>query len=238
MNIKYSMIFVCWVSLCVGSDVKTIIEPILAQAQQLAFEHVQNRSKSIPVIAIAGCSSVGKSYFAAMVAHELRHRGFNIFVLHQDDYLNKDHIFAGFKIHPNLDHDLLHAFLSQNRAGIKRICKPCAIDQCYFKNKIVNIERVDLIVFEGIYALTGPETYDFVQYSSLGVFLDASTSHIVKWHAARNKKRPFFKRLGNSDIRQHATCLLYEYVQFILPSKKNAQFTLYKDGINTYRLVS
>lgn len=236
MNGKYCMIFMFFASLSFCDSIKTVIEPILVQARQIAFEHVQDRSKPIPIIAIAGCSAVGKSFFAATMARYLKEQGVNVFVLHQDDYLNKDHVFAGFKIHPNLDHDSLHDFLSLNREGIKKISKPCAVDANNLKRKTLDFTAVDLIIFEGIYSLTGPETYNFVQYCTLGVFLDAQTSHIVKWHASRNKKRPFFKRFSNSDIRQHATCLLYEYTRFILPSKKNAQIVVYKDGINTYRL--
>lgn len=237
MKIKYaSIFFISWMPFCIGFTLS--IESILSQAQQLAFEHVQDRSKAIPIIAIAGCSAVGKSHFASIIAHELRARGTNIFVLHQDDFLNEDRIFAGYKIHPNLDHDALNTFLLQNSKGIKKIHTPCMIKKGRLKNKILNFEHIDLIIFEGIYALTGPETYNFAQYATLGIFLDASTSNIVKWHAERNKKRPFFKRFSASDIRQHATCLLYEYTQFIAPSKKNAQIIVYKDTINSYRIIN
>lgn len=237
MKIQYSILFVWVASVSVCADIKTVIEPILVQARHLAFEHMQDRAKPIPILAIAGCSAVGKSYFAHLVFEALRDQGVNVFVLHQDDYLNLERIFGGFKIHPNLDHDSMHEFLSANRKGIKKIFKPCLVDKCYMKNKMLNFERVDLIIFEGIYSLTGPETYDFGQYCSLGVFLDAQSSDIVKWHSLRNKKRPFFKRLSRDDIAEHATCLLYEYTRFILPSKKNAQFVVYKEDLNSYRLI-
>ena len=238
MNIKLGLIVLLCSSFAFGNDIQLIIEPILAQARQLSGAYIQDRSQAIPVVALAGCSAVGKSYFTRLMAKALRECGFNVFVLHQDDYLNTNRTFAGFKIHPNLDHESLHYFLSQNQAGIKKITKPCIVDKKYLKNKELDLTRVDLIIFEGIYALTGPDTYDFVQYCSMGVFLDATTSHIVKWHALRNKKRSFFQRHGDSDIKQHATCLLYEYTRFILPSKKNAQFVVYKDDLNEYRLLA
>lgn len=237
MKIKFSILFIWCASVAVCAEIKTVIQPILMQAQRLACEYIQDRSQSIPVVAIAGCSAVGKSYFTFLVAKALRESGINVFVLHQDDYLNANRTFAGFKIHPNLDYESLNQFLSQNRSGIKKITKPCIVDKKYLKNKQLDLTRVDLILFEGIYALTGLETYDFVQYCSMGVFLDATTAHIVQWHAMRNRKRSFFKRHSDTDIKQHATCLLYEYTRFILPSKKNAQFVVYKYDLNSYHLI-
>lgn len=237
MNIKLCLLVLLCSSLNFGSSIQFILERILIHARKLGGTYIQDRSRAIPVIAITGCSAVGKSYFTGLMAKALRKSGFNVFVLHQDDYLNNNRIFAGFKIHPNLDHDSLHQFLFQNSVGLKKITKPCIIDEKYIKNKLIDLTRVDLILFEGIYALTGPETYNLNQYCSIGIFLDASTDHIIKWHALRNKKRPFFKRFGDSDIKQHATCLLHEYVRFILPSKKNAQFIVYKDDLNSYRLM-
>jgi uridine kinase len=218
-------------------DNASLINAIVVPAQQLAFEHMQHRAMPIPVLAIAGCSAVGKTFFSQMIAHELRHRGVNVLLFHQDDFLNKERTYAGFKIHPNLDHEAMHLFLSRNQAGEKVIGKPCLVKSDRLKYKLLNLEKIDLIIFEGIYALTGPETYDFVRYSTMRVFLDSSTHNIVAWHAARNKKRSFFKRLGSSEIRQHAECLLYEYAMFINPSKKNADVIVYKDAINSYRLV-
>lgn len=237
MYLKIIVILLGFVSSLFCDDTITVIKPLLMQAQQLAFEHIQDRSKPIPVLAVAGCSAVGKSYFARLVASALRERGVSVFVLHQDDYLNLDQTFSGYKIHPNLDHDSLHDFFSCNRSGLKKMTKPCRVDKNHMKRKELSFERIDLIIFEGIYALTGPETYNFAQYATLGVFLDAQTTNIVKWHALRNKKRPFFARHGTSEIAQHATCLLYEYTRYILPSKKNAQFIVYKDDLNSYRFA-
>lgn len=237
MSKRFFLMVIWWASLSFSDGFKQIVQPIISQVQQLAGLYIQDRSGAIPVLAIAGCSAVGKSYFSRLVARTLRELGFNIFVLHQDDYLNHNHTFAGYKIHPNLDHEALHCFLAQNRKGIKKISKPCLTDKKKLTNKLIDLSRVDLIIFEGIYALTGLETYDFVQYCSAAIFLDSSTANIVKWHALRNKQRPFFQRHTDSEIKQHASCLLYEYVRYILPSKKNAQFIIYKDDLNSFRLI-
>jgi uridine kinase len=238
MRIKIGFFLLCYVIGLAGADFKSNMQPILTQACVLAGEYVRNRTQAIPVVAIAGCSAVGKSYFTHLIAHALREKGFNVFVLHQDDYLNMDKTFSGYKIHPNLNHDYLHEFLSKNRRGIKKITKPCKIDKKHMQNKELDLTRVDLILFEGIYALTCPETYNFVQYAHLGIFLDAHTTDIIAWHALRNKKRSFFQRHSDSVIKEHATCLLQEYIRYILPSRKNAQFVIYKDDLNSYRLLS
>lgn len=221
-----------------AAEFATIVEPIIMQAKQLAYEHMQNRTLGIPIIAIAGCSAVGKSYFTNTLMSLLRNQGINVYVVHQDDYLNIDRTFPGFRIHPNLDHESLHTFLIQVCSGNKHIKKPCVVDnQKHVKYKTHNFTAVDLILFEGIYALTGPETYDFVRYCNFGIFIDATTKSILEWHASRNKKRGFFKRVGNSDLKEHASCLLYEYTRFILPSKKRASFVVFKDDLTSYRLL-
>jgi len=240
MNVKRFSTFVCTWGLVVGAaDLTSIVEPIIVRARQLAFEHMQDRSQGIPIISIAGCSAVGKSYFTHVLFTILKNYGVNVCVLHQDDYLNIDRTFAGFKIHPNLDHHSLDRFLEHAYRGEKNILKPCIVDKKKHVNyKMFDFSRVDIILFEGIYALTGTSTYDFFKYANFGIFLDADTQNIVRWHASRNKNRPFFTRVGNSDLNQHASCLLYEYVRFILPSKLNASYVIYKDDLNSYRLMS
>ena len=237
MSIKIFFLLLCHTILLFGDNTNTIPEPIIASAMQLASGYIQNRSQPIPIVAVGGCAAVGKTYFAQTLVRELRHRGINALLFRQDDYLNMNKIFPGYKIHPNLDHEALHTFLRAMSAGVKRITKPFVTKKEGIVYKALNLALVDLIVFEGIYALTGAETYDFVQYSSMGIFLDASPTNIVTWHAQRNGKLPFFKRLNKDIIKQHATCLLYEYHKFIVPSKKNADFIVYKDAIDEYRLL-
>lgn len=237
MSIKILFLLLFCNTTLLFSEINTTLEPIIAGAIQLASDYIQDRSQPIPIIAVGGCAAVGKTYFAETLVRALRHRGINALLLRQDDYLNMNKIFPGYKIHPNLDHEALHAFLRANSVGVKKITKSFLTSKEGIVYKTLNLARVDVIVFEGIYALTGVETYNFAQYCSMGIFLDAMPTNIVKWHAQRNGNLPFFKRLDKQTIKQHATCLLYEYHKFIVPSKNNADFIVYKDAIDAYRLL-
>jgi len=218
------------------------LTPIITQALQLARAHANDRSTPMPIIGIAGGPGSGKTYFAHKCKDLLQADGVSVKIIEQDNFLNYNE--TGFDviadINPRLKWQQIHEALQQVKMANKEIKLP-------FRDKsvrpfttyytTVNFADTDLVLFEGKYALSGPETFNFFSYCDFGIFIDANTEIMKKRKIEREMARP-------ADIRKQAE--LFEeklnwgmrmYEQYILPTKKNATFVIDNDDINHVELL-
>ena len=68
---------------------KILINPILEQAKILVEKYREDKNQPKPIIAIAGCSAVGKSFFTRRLAKLLQEERIKVKILKADDFLTK-----------------------------------------------------------------------------------------------------------------------------------------------------
>lgn len=222
-------------------DFKNSINPLLQAIVQLKINYEKKTDR--PIVAIAGCSGVGKSKFTARLAQILNEEGVKAVIFRMDDFLQPSP-FKGLKMHSfahrNFDPYRLHEVIAKVGEGQSHVAKPIwdhmtwkhsvkiEVDTCY--------ENTDIILFEGTYALCGPDTYDFLKYSQTGfrVFVDAPTECIHEWNWSRDQKghRPRTKEQYESDVAWD----MEDYEKVIHPCKAQADFIVAKDMHHNYSL--
>lgn len=212
-----------------------LIAPIVEKAKSLACQHANNKNSTIPIIAIAGCSAVGKSTFARKLSEVLNEGEIKATIFKQDDFLQPTHV-ENTTLHPYFDYHRLHNVLRQVIDGQEYVEKPV-----WNKNGPKPVKEeimasfcdIDLIIFEGIYTLWGADTYDFSKYSAFKIFIDAPLDVISVWNWERELQRgerARSKEKFDSDIAWD----MEDYRNVILPAKKVADVVIEKDANHSY----
>lgn len=224
--------------LAVNKDFALMMHPIVNQAKALAFAHKNDLSIPMPIIAIAGSPAVGKSYFAMCLVELLQKEGIRPIILRQDDFLEFTRVPGAF-IHPYLNAQKLHDFLKAILLGQTVLTKPfinrTKVPYCR-EERLVNYADTDIIIFEGIYSLCGPENFDFFKYCSFGIFMDANENDICAWHWERELTKSSQIRRSRSKFKKDLHANMQDYHAHILPCKKNASFIVYKKEKKKYEL--
>ncbi|MFZ5954468.1 MAG: uridine kinase family protein [Candidatus Dependentiae bacterium] len=214
-----------------------ICTPLLEQAKKLAQQHADNPTSSKPIIAIAGCSAVGKSYFTRKLSKLLRQQGVKVKILKADDFLQPTPV-ENPLIHKNFDHIKLHDTLSKIISGEEHIEKPIwdhAEKVSTKDTEVACFHNVNLILFEGIYCLCDSTSYDFLKYSSIRVFLDADDTDIIEWNWKRELRTPEKARTRekfDEDIKWD----MEDYHKTIAPTKQYADFVIFKKNDHSYEI--
>ncbi len=215
------------------------MNPIVEDAKELVAQN-----QIVPkVIAIAGCTGVGKSYYAAQLADLLKKEGVGVAVLRLDDFMFPDHV-DPHNFHPALKHALVHSVMKKIKDGEKCIRKPGWNNDVTPPSKteeVLSLKGVQLILFEGEYILCDNEDYNFKQYSEFGIFIDADDEDIVEWdwkrarHIPKETKEDDFKAQGKRGLQKYRKDVSSSpsSARYLLLKDKNHQYTLQKQNIVT-----
>lgn len=212
-----------------AKELKQIVEHAKLIAQEKDGEVPQ-------FIAIAGCSSVGKSYFAQELAKLIDKEGIKVAILKFDDFLNPDH-FDPDHFHPRLEHLLAHSVIQKIKRGEKLVRKPAwNPKELRPPSKIeenFSVEGIDIILFEGEFSLCDDEPYDFRKYSKFGIFIDAEDESIMEWKWQRARD---VHEKTKAEFVQKNIPYLQRYREFVHSSQNKALYLLLKDIMHHYTL--
>lgn len=227
--------------LCFFSGLHAIeanLTPLLKTLIEIANIHHQDPSKTIPLVAIGGCPGVGKTYFTNKLLLELQKNGVDCMVLPLDHFnlspeerrkIGTEWDMRHFKMQE------LHECLAQIFSGAKTIQKP-TYQQLTGEIGVESLElnTVDLILFDGLYALCSVPPLNFFDYCSVGIFLEAEEADISAWKWERELKKT--QHRTPEQFLKHMEALLADYHQNIEYSKSNARFVIRKNSDHAYTL--
>ena len=142
----------------------TILLPIVSHVK----EGIAQKSKgNIPlIIAIMGCSGVGKSYCAQQLAHLFQKEGIHTVVVKFDDFLDPDYKDLVY-FHPAFRYDDAHRFMQSVLKGEQVITKPLWNPKRHQENqpqKIIenlSLKDAQVVICEGEFTLCTDTPYDF-----------------------------------------------------------------------------
>lgn len=210
------------------------LKPIIEHAKLIAKEKA---SKTPRFIAIAGCSSVGKSYLAQELGKLLEQEGIKVAILKFDDFLNPD-LFDPNHFHPHLDYKAAHEAIQKIISGAKSIKKPAwnprNLRPPAKTEEDFSVENVDIILFEGEFALCNDEPYDFRRYAEFGIFIDAEDNDILQWDWIRDRTK---SETSQEEFITNGKLRLQKYRKYVRSSRDTALYLLLKDGNFRYRLA-
>jgi len=220
-------------------ELKVTIQPILEQIKKLAKQYRKKKLTSVPIISVAGCSGAGKTHFSGQLKKILADEGFNVFLLEQDNFLQYDQGFADpiEHINPFLKWTQVHEIMQQIKNGVSCISMPHLNrnNMPYIvEHTSVDLSAIEIVLFEGTYSLGDADTYNFFTYCNLGIFLDTCPANSSQWVKDREKTRlPHLQRTKDK-LENDIHAELQRYHKFVVPSKKNASFILYKEKKDQY----
>jgi len=216
----------------------TII-PIIEQTKQLAKLFKKNKLHSMPIVSVAGCSGAGKTHFARLFNTILRDEGLNVFLLEQDNFLQYDGNFNDPMPHinPFLKWKQVHQVMEEIKKGSTEITMPFlnrATMPYSIEYRTVNLSEIDVILFEGTYSLGDDDSYNFFKHCNLGIFLDTSPANSAQWVKDREQNRLPHLQRSPEKLEKDIHAELQRYHNYVVPSKKNASFIIYKEKKNKY----
>ncbi len=222
------------------ANLKGTIDPVIQLVMPLVNDYRMNSSLKIPVISIAVCSGVGKSYFSQRLLEECEARGIQAKILKFDDFLDPEPFDGAIdEIHPHFDYNKLHAFLRRLINKEQTIEKPTWDHTQQKPSKITtyfNLDGVELLIFEGEFTLCDektykdPEAYNFIQYSNVKVIIDANDEDIIEWDWQRARDIEAGSREEFNEERKQS---LTKYRKTLNPLKEKADFIFFKDTSHT-----
>lgn len=203
----------------------------------------KNFKNKKPIISIAGGSSVGKSYFSEKLMKKLAKNGIRAKVLPLDIFLDRTSK-LGYNLEPSeFNHRVGTKMWPFDNREAQRVFQEIEAGKPIIKEPYFNFEtrvkcfsdtdysKVDLVIAEGIYALSGPDTYNLAMYSSLKIFLDAGKKRLLSWYCERKKSRghPYPEKdpVTAWDFEE-------DYEKVIAPTKKNADLIIEQDENRNY----
>lgn len=206
------------------------LDPLASDLHALAREHSQNSDQKIPVVGIAGCPGVGKTTITNLLAKKLRSEGISCVVIRFDDWTNPKEARQNGYFNLQGVHDFFQAFLKRQA----RIEKP--VDDEFSDRQwreVVDLTQVDLILFEGLFALSRQEpALNYSQYCDKGIFVDASETDITDW----KMKRPGAPERTEEEWKEHMAQVFACYHASIEPFKSDAAWIVSKDAHHGYNL--
>jgi len=218
------------------TDISKISAPII-KAITLLIKKYSDSSYALPVVAIGGCSAVGKSEFTKILQSLLQQHGIRALILKQDNFMNPLEVFSNYTIHPHLDHKKIHTVLKNIKKGHKQVISPTFdLSQLTVTYNQLDLTNIDIILFEGTYVLSTDESYNFLGYSDLRIFIDASEKDIIKWNWQRENSDTHNIPRSRDRFDQDTSWNMNDYHVNILPTKVHADFVIEKNHNHDYSL--
>jgi uridine kinase len=215
-----------------------IVSPIAERIIPFVEHYRSGHTVTRPVIAIAGCSGVGKSHFANQLLTNLQKIGINAKILRFDDFIDPEP-FEGAKedIHPHFDYRSAHTFFKKIADGeqiIEKLTwdltgpKPVKVKENY------DLRSVELLIFEGEFTLCDETTYDFVKLSNVRIAIDAEDKDIINWdwRRARDLETTVFAEFAESrakslsKYRRLLEPLIKQYADFLVTKEEDHHYIL------------
>lgn len=208
------------------------LTPLVKSLVDIAEHHQKDSAKAIPLIAIGGCPGVGKTHLTKSLLSILQEQGVHCLALHLDHFNLSPEERKKIGTEWDMRHlkvSELHSCLASIFSGEKLIKKP-SCDQLtgQIGVEFLDLNHIDLILFDGLYALCSNPPLNFFDYCLIGIFLEANESDIYKWKWEREQKKA--QPRTPEQFLKHMEAILLEYRQNIEYSKANASFIIRKDS--------
>jgi uridine kinase len=223
-----------------ASSSKDAMDSVTELGISLAKEYSQGQRALKPIISVAGGSAAGKTRFSKLLLSKLAVRDVSAQIVQLDSffvagvlpYTPDPSEFNNRVGQPvgQFDHRRTHRVLDAIAQGEHAIVIPV----CDFgkTNDVVehDFSGIDLVIVEGIYALTAKNTYNFSQNSALKIFLDVERSRLLSWYCARKSKK-----VENCEQDPITTWDFEEdYDKVIAPTLTNADILITQDEKRQY----
>ena len=169
-----------------GAELKVeALKHLVSSLVHIAKYHKQDSSKAVPLIAIGGCPGVGKTYLTKNLLLELQENGVNCVILSLDHFNLSPEERKKIGTEWDMRHFKameLHNCLASIFSGEKHVKKPtCNQLTGEIGAEFLELDNIDLILFDGLYALCSEPPLNFFDYCVMGVFLEANESDIYSW---------------------------------------------------------
>jgi uridine kinase len=202
----------------------TVPEPIIEN-----IESIIKKEKKIPIIAIGGCPGVGKSTFATILLEDLSQKNIHCLILSFDDFgktLEEKKALKNELDIKRIRWDDLYSVLEAIKVGEKKIKIP-KIDQLTQKRseRVLNLDEIDLIIFEGMYTLSNSNKIKLQSYANLKIYMETTTENICQWKWEREKKKT--NPRTREQFEAHMALIFEDFIQFVYPTKQNADWIVF-----------
>jgi len=229
-----------------SNELNSAIAPIVERAQNLINSYAQGKLLSKPIIAIAGGSGAGKSYFSEHLQAALQSRGYRVLVINQDGFSPYNEKNPDALI--NVSAEKVDVFMQAIITGELKIEVPSRIRNEHpyssttpspytITHQTVNMADVDLIIFEGSLVLSSQAPYNFFHYCNMGIFIAATTQHMCDWKTEREMAKPRELQRPKEIFDEHVQKAIRVYYDYVLPTKRNATFIVYKGNKDQYVVI-
>lgn len=123
---------------------------------------------------------------------------------------------------------IFYSVLEAIKSGSKKIKKP-KIDQLSKERteEILNLEGIDLILFEGMYTLSNTEDIKLMPFADFGIYMETTTENICQWKWEREKKKSVSRTW--EEFEAHMTLIFEDFIRFVYPTKQNADVVVFSD---------
>lgn len=223
-----------------SDNFEKVAGPIAERIMPFVENYRAGNTKVRPVIAIAGCAGVGKSYFAEQLQDHFSKMGIPAKVLHFDDFIDPEPFEGALeKVHPRFDYLRAHAVLRKIWEGEEIIEKPAWNTRepganSYKITEDYDVRGAELLIFEGAYILCDENTFNFVALSNVRIVLDAANNTILRWDYERgrwrNRNIKSFEDYAKNKIR-----VLSHFRKILDPlTEKYADLIIKKDSKHNY----
>ncbi len=208
------------------------LKPLVDNLTSLAHTHHQHPETQIPIIAIGGCPGVGKTHFTNLLRQELDKRNISLVIIPFDDWENAPNERQNGHFNLQSAHHFFSS-LSENQRQLKKDVVNQLTDERSVEE--LDLNKTDLILFEGLYSLCSLAPLNYFQYCHSGIFLEAEEKDIWDWKWQREQQKT--EPRTNEEFQQHMKAVFDVHHETILPSKNNARFVVSMDTGHHYSLA-
>lgn len=225
----------------------TTYGPLIVIARLLADTHKKNPTNRIPIVAIGGSTGVGKSTFAKEFLQCLLTLDVSATLVKLDSFNQPEEVPAEerpphFESQKHFNHNRAHHVLAALRnchiSGRKIVTIPQwdhTVSPSRKYDKPINFQGVDLIITEGLYALTSASSYNLLPYSDARIFIAAPPVAIREWLEDREAAKPQEHQRDPARLKDDLHWDMVDYARVVAPTRVHADFVVEKDYDHTYK---
>ncbi|PJD94794.1 MAG: hypothetical protein CK425_10410 [Parachlamydia sp.] len=234
--VSFVLLFACFGQ--ASEEVTGPLAPLIEYLVDIAMHHQQEAAKPVPIVAIGGCPGVGKSYLTHTLINILQQKSIRCTILPLDHFnlspADRKKIGTEWDIR-HFKATKLQQVLQAIFNGQKLIEKPtCNQLTGETGSECMDLNAIDLILFDGLYALCSEAPLNFFDYCFAGVYLETDEANIYKWKWEREQKK--MQPRTQEQFASHMQALIEEFQHNIAYSKMNAHFIIQKDEKHQYFL--